>query len=105
VRQVTITEVEDDDDNQEAGGVIEQATAAVMADAEGLEPRTLNEAKQCPDWPQWNEAILEELGRLDMAGTWELVERPKGAKVIGSKWVFNVGSRRCNGNYTTVRVG
>jgi hypothetical protein len=84
--QVTVTEVDDDDD--EARGVIEQATAAVMADTEGLEPRTLDEAKQRPDWPQWNEAILEELGRLDMAGTWELVEKPKGTKVVGSKWVF-----------------
>jgi len=35
--------------------------AAEMADAEGLEPRTLTEAKCRPDWPSWEKAIEEEL--------------------------------------------
>lgn len=68
----------------------EWAMAVATADAEGLEPRTLAEAKRRPDWPRWEEAIQEELGRLDKAGTWELVEKPEDANIVGSKWVFKI---------------
>ena len=38
----------------------------------------------------WKKAIHEELATLKVAGTWELVERPEGVNVVGSKWVFRV---------------
>lgn len=66
----------------------ECAMAAEAQDVEGLEPRTLNEAKTRPDWPLWEKAIHEELGVLREAGTWKLVEQPTGANIVGSKWVF-----------------
>jgi hypothetical protein len=40
------------------------------------------------DWPLWEKAIHEELAKLKAAGTWESVEKPEGANVVGSKWVF-----------------
>jgi len=64
------------------------AFAAVTGDSEALEPRSLAEAKRGGDWPLWEKAIHEELATLKAAGTWELVERPEGANVVGSKWVF-----------------
>jgi hypothetical protein len=64
--------------------------ATVIASSEALEPRSLAEAKRQPEWPLWKEAIKEELVTLKVAGTWELVDAPGGANVVGSKWVFRI---------------
>jgi len=93
-----------DENADEAGGVwvvidgspalpdnskgLEHILLAETADAEGLEPWMLAEAKHRPDWLQWEKAILEELGMLEAAGTWVMEEPPPGANIIGSKWVF-----------------
>ena len=102
--ELTPAEEHKDDDEEESGGVwavvngapmlreafegLEYMLAAETADAEALEPRTLAEAKQRPDWPLWEKAIEEELATLKAAGTWRLEEAPPGANIIGSKWVF-----------------
>ncbi|GBE84202.1 hypothetical protein SCP_0601800 [Sparassis crispa] len=67
------------------GGV---AMAAKMADVEGLEPRTIGEAKKRPEWPRWEEAIVEELRALEAHGTWRLEKAPTGANVVSCRWVF-----------------
>ena len=64
------------------------ALAAEMSDAEGLEPRTLTEAKRREDWPLWETAIKDELAVLEKNDTWVLTELPPNANVVGSKWVF-----------------
>ena len=64
------------------------AFATITGVSEALEPRMLAEAKRGGDWPLWEEAIKDELATLDRAGTWKLVDAPKGANVVGSKWVF-----------------
>jgi hypothetical protein len=66
----------------------EYAMAAEISDAEALEPRSLAEAKCRPDWPLWEKAIYEELATLKEMGTYELVEPPADANIVGSKWVF-----------------
>ena len=66
----------------------DDAFAAETSSAEALEPRSLPEAKKRPDWPLWEKAIEEELASLKAAGTWEVVDAPKGVNVVGSKWVF-----------------
>src|ERR1700678_3000813 len=66
----------------------EHAFAAETSSAEALEPRSLAEAQKRPDWPLWEKAIQEELVTLKAAGTWEIVDAPKGVNVVGSKWVF-----------------
>lgn len=63
----------------------EYAMAAEMGDSEALEPRSLAEAMCRPDWPLWKKAIHEELAVLREAGTWELVEAPEDANIVGSK--------------------
>jgi len=60
------------------------------AEAEGLEPSMIDEAKTWPDWPKWEDAINAELKSLDNADTWNMVKRPKDTNVVGCKWVFKI---------------
>jgi hypothetical protein len=73
-----------------AVNLVEYAMVAEMSEAEGLEPCSLAEAKHGPDWLFWEEAIFEELKTLEEAGTWELMDLPAGANLVGSKWVSRV---------------
>src|SRR5713226_8162921 len=67
---------------------LEHVFTAETTDTEALEPRSLTEAKQQPDWLLWEKAIQEELATLKAASTWRLEEAPPNANIIGSKWVF-----------------
>ena len=40
--------------------------------------------------PRWQNAMIEEMTTFDDNGTWDLVSRPAGKKVIGCKWMFSV---------------
>ena len=60
------------------------------AEAKGLEPTTIEEAKTCPDWPRWEGAINTELKSLDDAHTWNVVDHPKDINVVSCKWVFKI---------------
>lgn len=53
-------------------------------------PRSIEEAKQTPEWPQWKTAIEKELRDLQVNGTWEVVTTPPGANIVSSKWVFRI---------------
>ena len=66
------------------------ALAVVMSEAEGLDPRSLAEARRRPDWPRWQEAMEEEHAALVAHGTWELEDKPAGANVVGCRWVFHL---------------
>jgi hypothetical protein len=50
-----------------------------------LEPKNIEEALQDPDWVN---AMHEELNNFARNQVWTLKEYPKGARVIGTKWVF-----------------
>ena len=64
--------------------------AAAVAEAVGLEPRSVEEARKHPDWPKWKDMIEAELRQLDAMGTWEIADKPAGVNIVGSKWVFKV---------------
>ena len=66
----------------------ETTNAAYDASFGGDEPKTLQKAKEIPDWPQWEIAIKSELNQLTEMGTWKLVECPKEVIPIANKWVF-----------------
>ncbi|GMF40654.1 unnamed protein product [Phytophthora fragariaefolia] len=53
-----------------------------------MEPQTVDEALQGPDAAKWIEALEKEYYDLMRNNAWVLVERPKGKKILGSKWVF-----------------
>src|SRR5579859_7703139 len=55
-----------------------------------IEPQSLGEALSSPQSDQWREAIHQELRSLTKNGTWHLVYRPRGRKVIGTKFVFRL---------------
>ena len=55
---------------------------------EALKPRNLAEAKHCPNWPLWEQAISEELTTLCKASTWKLEAPLPRANIISMKWVF-----------------
>jgi hypothetical protein len=50
-----------------------------------LEPKNFNEASTDDHWVK---AMNEELDQIEKNNTWEMVQRPKGKNVIGSKWIF-----------------
>ena len=50
-----------------------------------IEPKKIDEALRDVDWVN---AMHEELNNFTRNQVWELVERPKGHNVIGTKWVF-----------------
>jgi hypothetical protein len=71
-------------------GQIEYGMAAAISEAEAIDPQSLEEAMRRPDWPKWQIAIGVELEALKKAGTWGIVERPKGRNVVKNKWVFRI---------------
>ncbi|KAJ9558313.1 hypothetical protein OSB04_012927 [Centaurea solstitialis] len=54
-------------------------------------PPTLTEPKKAHDAmkdPSWIEAMQEELLQFVLQHVWDLVDLPKGHRVIGTKWIF-----------------
>jgi hypothetical protein len=54
------------------------------------DPRTYAEAMRRPDAAEWEIACDAEKHAFEHMGVYEVVPRPKGRKIIGSKWVFRV---------------
>jgi FtsZ-interacting cell division protein YlmF len=50
-----------------------------------MEPKNFNEANKDNHWVK---AMNEELDQIEKNNTWEMVQRPEGKNVIGSKWIF-----------------
>ena len=84
------SEIQEIEGEPEERGSVEYAMAAAIAEAEAMDPKTINEARRRPDWPKWNKAIQAEMDALTKAETWIKVERPKDRNVVQSKWVFKI---------------
>ena len=67
---------------------------AISPNAEDLSPKgwtyrdLLKLPKECLD--EWKAACERELDALNRRHVFDLVERPKGQKVIRNRWVFDV---------------
>jgi hypothetical protein len=68
----------------------ELAIVLEMAYAEALDLTSLVDAKNHPDWLDWEKVIHEELAVPKAMSTWVLIDPPPGANIVGSKWVFHV---------------
>ena len=52
------------------------------------DPKTIEEAQEREDWPEWQKAIQVELDQLERMKTWKLTKLPPGRTAIGNKWVL-----------------
>jgi hypothetical protein len=50
-----------------------------------LEPKNFNEDSKDDHWVN---AMNDELDQIEKNNAWEMVHRPKGKNIIGSKWIF-----------------
>ena len=73
---------------------LEDVMAATLCDAEG-DPKLLQEAQSCTDWPSWKAVMDCKMKMLEKAVTWKPVICPPGKNVIGFKWVFRI---KCKAN-------
>ena len=78
------------DEEMVENGSMEFAVAAVIAEAEALDPAMLEEARRRMDWLKWDLAIKAELEALKKVGTWGVIERPKGRNIFACKWVLHI---------------
>ena len=68
-----------------------EAYLATAADEEVKQsPESVQEALQGPHREKWQQAMNSEMESLRENGVYELVDRPKGKKVVKSKWVLRV---------------
>ena len=76
---------EEEDENADDDYLYVAQTEAIFG---GDEPRSLREAKESPEWSEWERAIMSELNQLREKGTWSLIETPEDAIPLANKWVF-----------------
>jgi len=62
--------------------------AMAAAESASDNPKSVEHAKRLKDWPEWDKSIQKELDLHDKVGTWELVEPPPNANIIGSQLVL-----------------
>ena len=57
------------------------------------EPTTLRSAQASPEWPNWQRPRKSEMDGQLARQVWEVVSRPKGKTVLGTKTIFkrNIG--------------
>ena len=76
---------------QAAHKVTAHALAAAVQEAsetDGSDPASYREMLERPASEGWHGACAEEMAAHERNGTWELVDAPAGANVIGNKWVL-----------------
>ena len=73
-------------DERKAGIAVAREEAFVVVPEDDC--RSLREAKESSEWPEWKRAIEVELDQLRRMGTWVLVDKPEGAVPIKNKFVF-----------------
>ena len=71
-------------------GIMEFAMATVIAETEALGPASLEEVKRRMYWLQWDLVIKAELEASKKAGTWGVIERPRGSNIVTCKWVLHI---------------
>ena len=68
--------------------LMEDVMMTQTSEMKALEPPSLALARHSPDWLEWEKMIFQELEVLEKAETWEMVNAPEGANIVGSKWGF-----------------
>lgn len=66
---------------------------SVAEDIETENPKSIEQAKKSQNWVKWNNAAEDKMDSLWKNRTWDLIEKPDNARVVGSKWIFTLKSR------------
>lgn len=61
-------------------------------------PETVSQALSRPDAQKWKEAMMDEMESFKENDAWELVDPPKKATIVDSKWIYKV---KCNSKNET----
>ena len=69
---------------------------AAVADAVSSDPKTYKQAMKSAQAESWKEAMKAEHKSLRDHHTWDLVDLPAGANLVGCKWVFKT-KHKANG--------
>ena len=85
---------------QGESGQEEHALAAAISLHEGMEPQSIKEVYHRANKLQWEEAMKEEIQKLEKRETWKVIRKPESANIVGSKWVFRL-KKDANGNVTS----
>ena len=64
------------------------------------DPMTWDQAKASPYWPQFQEAMKEEMKSLEGNSTWEVIDKPTHQHTLTGRWVFKL---KCDANGKIVR--
>jgi hypothetical protein len=67
------------------------------------DPTSYEEAMRSPHSSKWREAMEDEMRSTSANQVWKLEEIPKGAKIVGCKWVYKI-KRDCKGNIDRFNV-
>ena len=84
----TLVELEDDPTRTKGETRPNEPLMALACNA-GANPTNLNDAHSRKDWPEWDASINWELEQHANLRTWDLVEPPDGANIVGSRFVFH----------------
>lgn len=76
------------DEEEETNETLLPSNEELYAIIAGDEFTTLKDAEKSSDWPEWENAIHNELTQLQQMGTWRLVTKPPDAVPIANKWTF-----------------
>ena len=83
-----------DDNNEQVEELSEEELAtvevALVSVLEIAEPATYRQAEKSAEWPQWRQAMEEEVKSLRENKVWDVVNRPRDRKVVDGKWVYKV---------------
>jgi len=60
---------------------------ALMSKCVVTEPSSFEEAVQEPTWV---DAMVEEYDSIVKKNAWEIIPRPVGKSVVGSRWIYKV---------------
>lgn len=72
------------------GKVLPTFLALAAGETEAFEPRTRQQAKDDPNWLEWENGIADEINSLKQNKTWELVDSPKQRRILSGKWIFKL---------------
>ena len=81
---------ETDDQHVNESLVIDTALASLAEVDVDDNLKSLKEAMERSDWPEWEKAVDEELVLMAKYHIWDVVEEPPDKNIVGCHWVFRI---------------